>query len=144
MPRKRKGLEAVTLARRPQALQLRIAGATYRQIAAQLKCNLALAYKAVQGALGELDDVTKGLAERHRDLELQRLERATLALWPSVQQGDKDAIRTYVRLAERKAKLLGLDAPTEVSGPAGAPLTFTLTLDRPGGMRENPSKNADD
>ena len=136
-----KGPDPKTKARWPEALDLRIAGATYRQIAAQMGINLQVAYAAVQGALGELDALTKEKAERHRDLELRRLERATLGLWTKVQAGDERAILAWVRCADRKAKLLGLDAPTEIAGPGGVPLTFTLTLDRPGGMRENPSKN---
>lgn len=128
---RKKGPEPATIARRPEALQLRIAGATYRQIAAQMGIDLRLAYEAVQGALGELDETCKRLAERHRELELARLERAVLALWQKVQAGDERAILAYVRLADRKAKLLGLDAPSEstISGPGGAPLTFTINLD---------------
>ena len=116
MGRRKKGvILPVTLARRPRALQLRIEGRTYRQIATSLGVSLPTAYEAVQGALGELDATTKVLAERHRDLELQRLERATLAVWPKVQDGDERAIAAYVAIATRKAKLLGLDAPTEIS-----------------------------
>ena len=138
-----KGPDPKTKARWPEALDLRIAGGTYRQIAAQMGIDLKAAYEAVQGALGELDAITKVKAERHRDLELRRLERATLGLWTKVQAGDERAVLAYVRVADRKAKLLGLDAPTQVSGPDGVPLVFTLTLDRPGGIGKIPRINAD-
>lgn len=93
-----------------KALELRIAGATYRQIGHQLDVSEKTAFYDVQGELGRLDGLKQDLAERLRDLELARIDRATLGLWPHVQQGDPRAVMAWTRIAERKAKLLGLDA----------------------------------
>jgi hypothetical protein len=47
-----------------------------------------------------------------RDLELDRIEKTARALEPTIAEGGKDAIRAaevWVRLSERRSKLLGLD-----------------------------------
>jgi hypothetical protein len=57
-------------------------------------------------------------------LSLARLDRALTAVWDKVIAGDLWAIRTMVRLEERRAKLLGLDEPARavVSGDEDAPI----------------------
>jgi hypothetical protein len=45
-----------------------------------------------------------------------------VALVPGIRNGDPRAIGAAVRLMERRARLFGLDAPTEFSGPNGGPL----------------------
>jgi len=45
-----------------------------------------------------------------------------VALASGVRNGDPRAISTAVRVMERRARLFGLDAPTELSGPNGGPL----------------------
>jgi hypothetical protein len=109
-------------ARAQQALDLRIAGATYRQIATSLAVSLKTAYRAVQAALGELDDEVQQRAERLRELEAARLDRLNVALANGIKSGDPRAVVAAVRVMERRAKLLGLDAPTTISGPEGGPL----------------------
>jgi len=44
-------------------------------------------------------------------LELERLDVMLLALWRRVQNGDERAIDRALKIEERRAKLLGLDAP---------------------------------
>ena len=44
-------------------------------------------------------------------LELERLDALTLAAWPRARAGDDRAIRVVLRIMQRRAKLLGLDAP---------------------------------
>lgn len=117
-----------------KALELRIAGGSYRQIARQLGVGERTAYKDVQGELAKLDTVKAQLAERLRDVELERLDKATIALGPGVSGGDPQAINALVRVMDRRAKLLGLDAPvrTDTRFEGGAlPVSFTLVLDRP-------------
>jgi hypothetical protein len=99
-------------ARADQALDLRIAGATYRQIAAQLHCSAKTAYFDVQTALGALDAVIAKKAERVRDLEVARLDRLNVALAAGIKAGNPGAIFAAVKIMERRAKLLGLDAPS--------------------------------
>src|SRR5262249_7331072 len=66
-----------------------------------------------------------------RALELSRLDELHRALWPLGLRGDLQAIDRLLKIAERRARLLGLDAPTKGAGvsregdtpyqPQGAP-----------------------
>jgi Homeodomain-like domain len=120
-------------ARRQKALDLRIAGARYRQIGAQLGVSYQTAYRDVQTALGELATLQAGKAERLRELEVERCDKLQLALWPKARSGDEKAVRTLIAVMDRRAKLLGLDAPTKLEhgGTDGQPLVFTLNLSQP-------------
>lgn len=95
-----------------EALALRIAGATYRQIGERLKVHHTTAYKAVQQELADLDAVKAQQAERLRDLEVERCERLILGLWSNATRGDDKSVHACLRVMERKARLLGIDAPT--------------------------------
>src|SRR3989442_14718582 len=107
--------------RRQKSLDLRIAGARYRQIGAQLGVSPQTAYRDVQAALGELAPLQNRKAEKLRELELERCDKLTLALWPKARAGDEKAVRAIVAVMDRRAKLLGIDtpqkyAPTDPSG----------------------------
>jgi len=122
--RSKPGADAVMLVRRPEALQLRIAGATYREIGARLGVSPQTAYTDIQASLAELNAEKTKQAEQYRELELERLDRASLALWPKVIAGSERAVMAWAKLSERRAKLLGLDAPakTEITGADGGPV----------------------
>lgn len=99
--------------KRTRALQLRKAGATYDQIAQQVGYeNRGNAYRAVMQELKELpkDDAAEVLT-----LEVERLDQLLVALWPKAMKGDVRSAETVIRLMERRAKLLGLDAPAAVN-----------------------------
>jgi hypothetical protein len=121
------GEDARKRARAANALELRIAGATYRQIGAQLGVSEKAAYYDVNDELGRLDPVIKGQAERLRDLENARLDRLHVALAAGIKAGQPAAVMATVRVMERRAKLNGLDAPTKISGPDGEPMTVSIT-----------------
>lgn len=118
------GKSEAAAARRVKALDLRKAGASYRQIGAQLGVSEAQAFNDVKAALDALNKLEIAAAEDVRRLELERLDTLTLALWPNAKSGKEGAIDRILKLMERRAKLLGLDAPTkqELSGPDGEPL----------------------
>jgi hypothetical protein len=120
-------------ARRQKALDLRIAGVRYRQIGAQLGVSYQTAYRDVQTALGELATLQAGKAERLRELEVERCDRLQMALWPKARSGDEKAVRALIAVMDRRAKLLGLDAPTKLEhgGADGQPLVFTLNIAKP-------------
>ena len=82
------------------------------------------AYHDVQRALEEIAALTRVKAEKLRDLELQRCDKMTLALWPKLRAGDEKAARALVAVMDRRAKLLGLDVPQkhELTGADGGPL----------------------
>lgn len=103
---------AQTLVRRADALKLRLAGDSFREIADALDFRGASgAYAAVEAALTE---VVEEPTAQLRAMELARCDAMTKSLWPQVEAGDTDAIRTCLKVMERRAKLTGLDAPVKV------------------------------
>lgn len=106
--------DAQRAVRRSEALTLRIGGASYRTIASRLQISSRTAYLDVQEALSELDEVTRQQAERYRGMELERLDRMTLGLWAGATSGNTKAVTAMCRVMDRRAKLLGIDAPTVV------------------------------
>lgn len=119
-PRQR-GADERIAERRVQSLRLRQAGASYRAIARQLGVDVRIAWEDVQAELGALRDLATNQAEDIRELELRRLDdivmKATLLLGTGcVKAGD-----LLVKCMERRARLLGLDAPTKVAptNPSG-------------------------
>lgn len=99
-----------TLQRQARALELRIAGHTYSQIGADLGISPQAAYKLIDRALTRLHTRIDGRAETERELELLRLDRWLQIADSAVQAGNIDAINQCLRIQERRAKLLGLDA----------------------------------
>jgi hypothetical protein len=99
--------------RQRKALELRAIGMTYEAIADQV------GYKSRQAAFDAIDRALKKMlrepAEQARNLDLKRLDAMTLALWSQARQGNQGAIDRLLRIMERRAKLLGLDAPTKVA-----------------------------
>jgi len=47
------------------------------------------------------------------DLELARLDQLLVAMWPKAMQGSGWAVERCLSIMERRARLLGLDAPTK-------------------------------
>ena len=98
-----------------EALELRKKGKSYRQIAAEVGyANAGGAYKAVRR---ELDLIAKQCSEEARqvrDLELQRLDDLYVTANEAVEGGSETAIDRCLRIMERRAKLLGLDAAEKI------------------------------
>ena len=118
MPRKTRVSRVRTVAARvrgQQAIKLRMAGATLDDIAKQLDFKSAAgAYKSVMRELqATSQDMGEG-AEAVRQLELKRLDQMQFPLWPQVLAGDVAATTTALRIQERRASLLGLDAPKQI------------------------------
>jgi hypothetical protein len=98
--------------RQLQALALRKDGRDYRYIANQLEyAGPSGAYQAVMTALKE---TLREPAEEVRALELDRLDCMLAAIWPQALSGDLKAIDSTLRLMDRRARFLGLDAPVRV------------------------------
>jgi hypothetical protein len=64
--------------------------------------------------------------DRLRDLDLDRLDTMLYALRGRIQRGEPRAIDTGLRILERRAKLLGLDAALkqQITGADGGPLAI--------------------
>jgi hypothetical protein len=98
-----------------KALELRKKGVRYEQIAQQLGySNRGNAHKAVMKELKLLAKECLEEAAQVRDLELQRLDALYLKAWEAVEEGDLPSIDRCLRVQERRAKLLGLDAAEKV------------------------------
>jgi hypothetical protein len=95
-----------------KVLDLRRAGFTFQRIAEEV------GYATASGAQRALERImTRNLPqapEEFRWQELDRLDRMQVALWPRAMKGDDKAINTIVRLMERRARLVGIDAPTKI------------------------------
>lgn len=125
--------------RQSHALQLRIGGASLEAIARQLGYkDRTGAFKAIEAALSKSIDAP---AAALRELEVARLDAMLERLWMVARRPvtnektgeestafiDEDSLAAMdriFRVMERRAKLLGLDAPAkaELSGPDGAPM----------------------
>ena len=84
----------------------------------------------MQEELASLDAIKAERAERLRDLEVERCERLVLGLWTNATRGDDKSVHAVLRVMERKAKLLGIDAPTQVENVTRPrPLVIELVAD---------------
>ena len=99
--------------RRLQALALRREGATFSEIGEALGINRSAAHKAVSKALDELAQLSEGEVISLRALELDRLDVLQRAIWMQAMDGVLPAVDRLLRIMERRAKLLGIDAPTK-------------------------------
>ena len=91
------------------ALRLRKQGLTYEQIAAELGMHdRSGARKIVQRAL---DKTIQEPADELRRLEVERLDALLVAMWPAAEAGKGYAVDRCLAIMDRRAKLLGLDAP---------------------------------
>lgn len=100
---------------RQKALAMRIAGASYQQIGAALHITDTSAHRHVQKALERIDSKTAELAEQVRAMELKRLDALMVGIWkeavgPDGTMGDPKAVETVLKVMDRRARLLGLDA----------------------------------
>ena len=108
-----------TRERQARALELRKAGLTYQQIADTLDYgSISAAEKAIKSGLKTL---IREPAEELRALELERLDKMLASHWKAVLNGHVRSTEVVLRIMERRAALLGLDAPkdTRFSGELG-------------------------
>jgi hypothetical protein len=97
-----------------RALELRKRGLNYTQISKKLGCARSTACRYVLSELENLADKCREEAVHVRDIELQRLDALYLKAWEAVEGGDLPAIDRCLRIMERRAKLLGLDAAEKI------------------------------
>ena len=122
--------------RQAQALDLRRAGASVRDIGRALGVDHTTAKKYLDKAMADLQAAQNEKAEATRAVELDRLDRLHMAAWPLATGKDTDAdtrfkaIDRLVRIADRRAKLLGLDAPVkqELTGKDGGEIVTRVVV----------------
>lgn len=112
-----------------QALELRKAGASYEVIAEKLGySHPSGAHKAVSSALQK---TLREPADDLRNLELDRMDAMMLALWTQARQGNQGAVDRILRIMERRAKLMGLDAQTGPGSSEAEPLVVKVIKGMP-------------
>jgi hypothetical protein len=95
--------------REAEALRLRTAGFSYREVGDQLGVGETMSRRIVQRALRRVL-VEPGIEVIA--LECQRLDLLTSAAMPRALAGSARWAEVAIRVMERRARLLGLDAPT--------------------------------
>lgn len=100
------------------ALALRLAGASFSEVAEALGLgSVADAYEMIESTLAL--QVKPEDRERLRQLEAARLDRLQRSIWQQANDPqDPDqlpAINAVLKIMESRRKLLGLDAPTEIT-----------------------------
>jgi len=126
----------VSIAERQQtALSLRKSGASFRAIASHIstlpgneKYSEGRAHADVTACLKALNEKTSLDTEEYRSLELERLDTAQLAIAKKVQSGDLGSIDRWLRISERRAALLGLDAPVRLKIEQGVEAELSAFL----------------
>ena len=114
--------------RRTRVADLIKSGLSNRAIAAQLGCDEGTVRGDVKNVLAHLSEETAARAPGARDVMLAQLDDIFIPAHTkaSAADGNDNAALTCVRIMERRAKLLGLDAPTRVenTGAKGGPMVF--------------------
>lgn len=125
-PSKRKktpSKRTITMMRKEsESFTLRMAGASYQQIADQVGyADPSGAYRAFNRALSR---IIMEEPDEMRLLELSRLDRIQIEIYRNATQGQLGAVDRYLKIAERRAKLMGIDAAERVehAGIGGGPI----------------------
>lgn len=99
--------------RAAQALELRKEGRTFADIAKECGYNSTqAAFDAVKRAI---DAITREPAEAVLALELERLDTLWGIQYLNAQSGDPQALAACMKILDRRARYLGLDAPTKIA-----------------------------
>jgi hypothetical protein len=117
MPKGKSKLKPETLEKEAKVLELRRGGLPFDLIAARV------GYASASGAYNAwkrgLDRIVYQDVVETRNMEIDRLDIAQAAIWGDIVNTSATpeqrarAILTYIKIAERRAKLLGLDMPTK-------------------------------
>ena len=94
--------------RQARALRLRLAGASYDAIAREV--GFADRSNARRDVMAAIEEIIREPAEEVRAMELARLDAMLLGLWPKASKGDAVAVAHVLRIQDRRASYLGLDA----------------------------------
>lgn len=142
--------KATAAEKRKQSLDLRRAGWSFEDIAAEVGyANKGTAYKAVKQAIA---DITRESATELLELELARLDDLQAGAYEKARDGDLFAVDRVLKIIDQRAKFLGLydrkpEDPT--ADVKGALLDFAAGLkglfdgDNYGQVTDDPSGTVD-
>lgn len=127
--------------KRRRAVEMRRYGCSYTEIASALGCARSTAFGYVSKEIEKLSREAAEDAKLYCVLECERLDALQVSIWGRAMNGDLKAIQTVLRIMERRAKLLGLDAPTKVAsttpdGEEAAPPGVLILPDTAPGIEE--------
>ncbi len=125
-----KTVKPEVVARRREVMELRVAGATFRQIGQAVGISTYTALRDYQAVMEEHREMTAAAARHHIQLQQDRLDTLLRALQGKIQEGDVKAIRAAVAIEQRRARLLGLDATADETAQH-VPVSFTLKIEKP-------------
>ena len=114
--------------REQQAVTLRLAGQTYQAISDVMGVTKGGVYKMVKNSMERTIKHTDESVEILKEIELHRLDRLYARMFPLAEQGSMGAVDRCLKIMERRARLLGLDAPvkTDFSLHQDEPVTFVI------------------
>jgi hypothetical protein len=92
-------------------IELRTEGYVWREIAVMVDMSIAGVSKAYKRALTRHPHAT---IDEHRELELGRLDVLQRTYWQPAVNGNQRAAEFVLRVIDKRAKLLGLEAPLKV------------------------------
>lgn len=92
-------------------IELRQEGYVWREIATMVNMSIAGVAKAYKRALTRHPHAT---IDEHRELELGRLDVLQRTYWQPAVNGNQRAAEFVLRVIDKRAKLLGLEAPLKV------------------------------
>lgn len=107
------------LANREKALQLRRSGLSFERIGAAIGVTRQAAHQMVKVSMEHARSQISASADELRAEEVSRLDGMLEAVWKKAIKGDVQAIDRVLKIGERRAKLLGLDAPVRTALQGG-------------------------
>ncbi len=107
-PGARPGEAERIILRRGAAMDARVQGASYRQIAAENKCSVSTAHDDIAAELMAVAGQTRLDAEQLRDMELERCDLVLRGFRKGVINGDPPSGRVFLAAVLARAKILGI------------------------------------
>lgn len=99
--------------KRKFAYDMRLKGHTETHIAKELGCTVSYISQLIKQGLDEAKQRNAVLGDLLLHMELERFDKLQPIYFEKALEGDKDAFYVVCRISERRAKMLGLDAPVK-------------------------------
>jgi hypothetical protein len=113
--------------RRSEVLKLRIVGMSYGAIATAKGVSKQTIATDIAAVLGELKRQQLDDADQLRAVECARLDMAMMAIAVKVRSGDYQAIDRWIRISERRSRLLGIDRQPGSDEGGGVTLQIVMS-----------------
>jgi hypothetical protein len=102
--------KAQALENEEKALELRVLGYSYRKIGIAMGLSKVGAYKIVERAIAKQDKTITESSKRVMALDLARIDEVLPSVMERAKGGSDRAITSLIKLLDRQARYLGLDA----------------------------------